>query len=185
MSLNQDAREYLQGALKKYSVKIAPPEGPLFPLASGGESRFYVDVKKTVLRAEFSVTLGLLLSCHLSFFSDAQAVAGVALGGCHLASAGALASNRALHVIHVRKEPKNHGTKQLVEAPDLPEGTKIVLFEDVVTTGGSSLKAINALKEKGFEVVGIIAIVDRRDQPTEELQGYPLRALFTLKDFDV
>ncbi len=184
MSLEQEAREYLQGALKKYSVKIAPPEGPFFPLSAGGESRYYVDVKKTVLRAEVTRTLGLLLSWHLSFF-DVQAVAGVALGGCHLASAGALASNRPLHVIHVRKEPKNHGTKQLVECPDLPEGTKVVLFEDVVTTGGSSMRALNALQEKGFEVVGIIAIVDRRDQPTEELQGYPLRALYTLKDFDV
>ncbi len=187
-------REKVRDMLMVYSVKIAPPEGPLFTLASGAESRFYIDVKKTAMRSEAYMDLATALQDlarefePLSPLLPSNAYAGVVLGGCHLATLAAC-WKQARDVIYVRKEPKAHGTKMLVESADLPEarapgaGTKVVLFEDVITTGQSSIRAANALYDAGFEPVAIIAVVDRREQPTSILGGIQVRSLFTLKDF--
>lgn len=183
------SRERVLELLMKHSVKIASPEGPLFTLASGAQSRFYIDVKKTAMRREAYRELSQVLQDlsaefdPLSVMSPLNAYAGVVLGGCHLASLCACWGPQMRDVIYVRKEAKNHGTKNLVESADQPKGTNVVLFEDVVTTGGSSLKAVAALEEAGFSVRAIIAVVDRREQPTSELGAYEFRSLFTLSDF--
>ncbi len=165
-------------------------------MASGAKSNFYLDVKQTALRADAHYSLAHTLYqefLEADFKSDKRVTgfAGVALGGCHLASIVALYANiegeekPGYNVVYVRKEAKDHGTKNLVEGPK--GGDHVILLEDVVTTGGSSIKACNQLKEAGYTVAGIIAIIDRRakGERTEALDGVPLRALFTIDDFAV
>ncbi len=177
--------------LKEHSVKIAE-SGKEFTLASGAKSRFYIDVKKTAMSAEAHFPLASLLYDKLAQgdFGAVEAVAGVALGGCHLASIVGLYARTdgqtKLNVVYVRKEAKDHGTKNLVEGPVMAPGSRVVLLEDVVTTGGSSIKAVNQLKDAGFLVTGILAVIDRRAKAdrTTHLNGQPFESLYTLDDFE-
>ena len=88
----------------------------------------------------------------------------------------------------VRKEPKGHGTGAWIEGPNLPEGTKVTVLEDVVTTGGSSIKAVKRLRDAGYVVDRVVTIVDRQenDEATTamKLAGLELKTLFTLEDFN-
>jgi orotate phosphoribosyltransferase len=158
-------------------------------LASGKESDFFIDCKQTALTAEGHALIGELMLDTLSKLPACQAVAGVALGGCPLASAVSLVSHqkgRNLPALYVRKEKKDHGSAKLVEGDRaLTPGTAVVLLEDVITTGGSSLKAVEALATAGAKVVGIVALVDRQEGGREAIEaaGLPLEALFTRNDF--
>jgi orotate phosphoribosyltransferase len=162
------------------ALKIAADE--LYELSSGEKTRYYVDVKRTALHGPMQGSLARLLAAEVNSFLP-DAVAGVALGGCHLASIMAATRWEApLDVIYVRKEAKKHGTKSLVEMPCIQLGARIVLVEDVLTTGGSSLRAMKQLEEAGHEVVGIVAVVDRRAQKDEWLGGARVKCLFTLEE---
>jgi len=194
MSNYPTERKYVLDLLKLYSVKVAAP-GEEFTLASGGKSRFYVDVKKAALHADVHLPLATLLYDELEYrairtFGPVEAVAGVALGGCHLASIVAmyaiLKGRTKLHVAYVRQEAKDHGTKNLVERPLITPDQHIVLLEDVVTTGGSSLKAIRQLRENGYDVRGTIAVIDRRpvNERVATIDGLPFRSLYTLDEFE-
>jgi len=159
-------------------------------LASGRESDFFVDCKQTALTAEGHALLGALMFDALASLPPCEAVAGVELGGCPLASAVSLISfqrGRPLAALYVRKEAKDHGTKKLVEGDrSLHDGIAVVLLEDVVTTGGSAMKAAEKLALVGARVVGVVAIVDRLEGGREAIQaaGLPLVALCTRADFD-
>ena len=172
--------------LRTHSVVLAPPGKP-FVLASGATSEFFLDVKKTALLAEGHRLLGELMSSvvielfrehvvvssgTLSKLDQPQpqpqplprtAVAGVELGGCSLASSVSYCTSNfpGYPAIYVRKEPKDHGTGQLIESPVSLKDLWVVLLEDVVTTGGSSMKAVQALQDAGSIVVGVVAVVDR------------------------
>ena len=117
------------------------------------------------------------------------AVAGVELGGCPLASAVALTSFRRgtpLDAIYVRKDAKDHGSRRELEGNTrLGPGAPVALLEDVVTTGGSTLKAAAKLREAGYEVVGVVALVDRLEGGREAIQAGRLElvSLFTRTDF--
>jgi orotate phosphoribosyltransferase len=90
-----------------------------------------------------------------------------------------------MHAFIIRKEPKGHGTGQWLEGrKNLPPGTKVVIVEDVVTTGGSSMKAVNRAKEEGLDVLGIVTLVDREEGGREniEAEGYWLKTIFTKSD---
>lgn len=182
-------RKLVLDLLKLYSVKVSPP-GEEFTLASGEKSRFYIDVKKTALHRKVHQPLAYLLYDVLAHgeFGPIEAVAGVALGGCHLASIVALYATleggTSLDVVYVRKAAKDHGTKNLVESPSHGPETHVVLLEDVITTGESSAQAAQHLREAGFDVRGVLAIVDRRKERTPILRdGSMVRALYTLDDF--
>jgi orotate phosphoribosyltransferase len=170
--------------LRSKSLKVAPP-GKEFTLASGKTSRVYLDVRRTALSPEGHVLLGReLLAAVVQRFPGAQLVAGVALGGCPLASAVSMTSagtGRPLAAVYVRKEAKAHGSGQFVEGPFEP-GQRVVLLEDVVTTGGSSEKAIHALREAGLEVTGVLAVVDREEGGAVRFadMGVPFRSLWTM-----
>ena len=116
-------------------------------------------------------------------------MAGVELGGCPLASAVSLVSfqrGQDLPALYVRKEKKDHGSAKLVEGDrSLRPGLRVALLEDVITTGGSSLRAVDALKKAGAEVVGIAALVDRLEGGAETIRerGLPLVTLATRRDF--
>ncbi|MGE0787075.1 MAG: orotate phosphoribosyltransferase [Sandaracinaceae bacterium] len=159
-------------------------------LASGRESDFFIDCKQTVLRAEGHRLVGeAMLERVLRLEPRPVAVAGVALGGCSLASSVALTS--ALHgtpidALYVRKEAKDHGSQRLIEGDDhLPAGARVAVLEDTITTGGSTLKAVAQLRDRGFEVAGVIAIVDRQEGAAEAIEGAGLRfdALYRRSDF--
>jgi orotate phosphoribosyltransferase len=159
-------------------------------LASGRESDFFIDCKQAVLTAEGHALVGELILGALARLPVAPvAVAGVELGGCPLASAVAMKSFEAgapLDAIYVRKEAKSHGSKRLTEGGTrLAHGSAVALVEDVVTTGGSTLAAAEKLREAGFVVAGVIALVDRLEGGREAIEAVQLffESLFTRADF--
>jgi orotate phosphoribosyltransferase len=177
-------------------------------LASGRESDFYVDCKRTALTAEGHVLVGrLLLERIRRLPPPVHGVGGLTLGADPIASAVATASFLELerwraqdHVASertegppaiydafiVRKEPKGHGTGQWIEGRrTLPDGSRVVVIEDVVTTGGSALKAIERCRAEQLVPVACLALVDRQEGGREaiEEQGVPLQALYTRGDF--
>jgi orotate phosphoribosyltransferase len=158
-------------------------------LASGAESDFFIDCKQTVLTAEGHALVGELMFAALAKLPACDAVAGVELGGCPLASAVAQTSFRrgaAKDALYVRKEAKDHGSRRLVEGnTGLAKGAKVAILEDVVTTGGSTLKAVAKLRDEGLEVVGVVVLVDRAEGGREAIEGakLPFVALYTRADF--
>ncbi len=159
-------------------------------LASGKESDFYVDCKRTALTAEGHVLVGRLLFEKVRAVRPlVRGVGGLTLGADPIASAIALTSFLAgepVDAFIVRKEPKGHGTGQWIEGrKTIPDGSRVVVIEDVVTTGGSALKAIDRCRAEHLVPVACVALVDRLEGGREaiEAQGVPLDALFTRKDF--
>ena len=156
-----------------------------FTLASGRTSNHYVNCKPVSLSGEGLALLGALM---LEQVEDAAvAVAGLTLGADPLVSAVAMRAaldGRNLDALIVRKEAKGHGTGAWLEGP-LPEpGSRITVLEDVVTTGGSSLKAVNQLREAGYQVDRVVTIVDRQEGGLEAMTaaGLELRSLFLLDE---
>src|SRR5262249_47034824 len=125
-------------------------------LASGRPSSFYIDCKRTTLSAEGHWLTGrLLLDRILRLDPPAVAGGGLTLGADPIASAVSMASwmaARPLAALIVRKEPKGHGTNAWIEGPELPPGSRVAVLEDVITTGGSGLKACERIEEAGLKV---------------------------------
>jgi orotate phosphoribosyltransferase len=158
-------------------------------LASGKESDFFIDCKQAVLTAEGHALVGEILLDAIAALPACTAVAGVELGGCPLASAVALTSfqrGSPLDAIYVRKDAKDHGSRRMLEGNTrLAAGARVALLEDVVTTGGSTLRAAARLREAGYDVTGVVALVDRLEGGREAIEGGGLRliAIFTRDDF--
>ena len=159
-------------------------------LASGRESDFYIDCKRTALTAEGHVLIGRLMFDRVRKIQPlVRGVGGLTLGADPIASAIALTSfleGEPVDALIVRKEPKGHGTGQWIEGrKTIPDGSRVVVIEDVVTTGGSALKAIERCRAEHLEPVACLALVDRAEGGREaiEAQGVPLQALFERKDF--
>ncbi len=156
-----------------------------FVLASGKKSKHYVNCKPVTLSG---VGLALLSPSLLeNVEQDALAVAGLTLGADPLVSGVAMSAaliQRDLSALIVRKEHKGHGTAACLEGPMPPKGSLITVLEDVVTTGGSSLKAVQQLRESGYLVKRIVAIVDRQEggEAAIRSEGIELISLFLLKD---
>src|SRR5690348_4249481 len=158
-------------------------------LASGRESDFFIDCKQTILTAEGHALVGELMFEALRDLPACQAVAGVELGGCPLASAVSLISfqkGSPRAALYVRKEQKDHGSKRLVEGDKaITPGLPVVVLEDVITTGGSTLKAVDKLGQVGVKVVGVVALVDRLEGGAEAIRGagLPLATICNRRDF--
>ena len=159
-----------------------------FTLASGKKAKYYLDGKQITLHSEGLrlVSEGLL---ELLAGIDFQAIGGMSIGadpiiGGVLAAAGA--KGRELLGFLVRKEPKGHGTQRYIEGPVQP-GMKVVVVDDVVTTGGSSLQAIDRIQEFGCEVVHVAAIIDRMEGGAANFaaRNLPLSSLLTIQDFGI
>lgn len=135
------------------AIKLQP-DAP-FTWASGWKSPFYCDNRKTLsfpaLRSFVMIELARLI---MEQFPEADAVAGVATGA--IAQGALVADELGLPFAYVRSKPKDHGLANLIEG-ELPTGAKVVVVEDLISTGGSSLKAVEALRNAGFEVVGMVA----------------------------
>jgi orotate phosphoribosyltransferase len=159
-------------------------------LASGKESDFFIDCKQTVLTAEGHSLVGELMFEALLPYAHFAGVAGVELGGCPLASAVAMVSflrGNALDAIYVRKEPKDHGSQRMLEGDSrLVPGAHVAILEDVITTGGSTLKAARKIEDAGYVVGAVIALVDRQEGGAKAIEdaGYPLTTLYLRSDFE-
>jgi orotate phosphoribosyltransferase len=162
------------------------PDNP-FTLSSGRSSPVYIDCKKTTLghsRAQYLI--GHLLF-HRIAFRDADGIGGLTLGADPIGVATSLVSGlyrRPIPAFVVRKEAKGHGTKNPVEG-DLVPGARVVVVEDVVTTGASGLRAVQTCRDNGYEVLEVVALVDREEGGRErfEAEGVPFYSFFTLSDF--
>ncbi|MGV3619633.1 MAG: orotate phosphoribosyltransferase [Archangium sp.] len=159
-------------------------------LSSGRESDFYIDCKKTILTAEGHWLVGKLMFAEVrASLGDAVGIGGLTMGADPIASAISLVSflgEAPLQAFLVRKEPKGHGTGQWIEGlTSLPSGAKVVIVEDVVTTGASTLKAIERARAEGLQPIGAFAIVDRQEGGREaiEASGVPVKSLFARSDF--
>jgi orotate phosphoribosyltransferase len=158
-------------------------------LASGRKSNFYIDCKQTVLTAEGHFLVGWLINRVLAERApDVEAVGGLTMGADPLASAVATMSylaGRPLHAFYVRKEAKGHGTGQWLEGvKGLRPGMRVAILEDVVTTGGSALKAIARAREFGLNVALTVGLVDREEGGSEVLEAEaPLYTLFKKREF--
>lgn len=156
-----------------------------FTLASGRSSDHYVNCKPVSLSGE---GLALLSARMLELVEpEAVAVAGLTLGADPLVSGVAQAAaltGRPLDALIVRKEAKGHGTGAWLEGPLPAAGSRITVLEDVVTTGGSSLKAVKQLREAGYTVERVVTIVDRQEGGLEAMTaaGLELHSLFQLEE---
>lgn len=181
--LNADFED-LQSILLNLIVKYAYKEGD-FVLSSGASSPYYINCKQVTLRADGALVIGRLL-CNL-LPNDTNAVAGLTLGADPIVSAVSLVSaleNQPIPGLIIRKKPKGHGTKAYIEGPSLEQGAKIVVLEDVVTTGNSALQAVERLQNAGYQVTEIIALVDRKQggEALYQSQGLKFQALFDIAE---
>jgi len=159
-------------------------------LASGRESDFYIDCRGVALCAEGHVLIGrLVLEAALALEPELQGVGGLTLGADPIASAVSLTSalqGRPVGAFLVRKEAKAHGSTNWVEGLQLlPAAARVVVVEDVLTTGGSSLKAVERARAAGLQVTGVVALVDRSEGGRENLEaaGLKVTSLFARGDF--
>lgn len=157
-------------------------------LSSGVESNFYFDGKQTTLHPEGAYLTGRLFLEALNGMEDIDGVGGMTLGADPIATAVSVVSfleGRPVPAFIIRKEPKGHGTGAWLEGrKNLKEGARVVIVEDVVTSGGSSLKAILRAEEEGLTVLGVVTLVDREEGGRENIEkaGYWLKSVFTKSD---
>lgn len=182
MSTNYD-RQCLIDLLKKHALQFGT-----FTLASGKQASFYLDCRKVTLHPQGAKQIGAGMLQLLG--SDIpQAIGGMAIGADPISAATiTLAGQQGLDLrgFIVRKEAKGHGTGRQVEGPVEP-GMSAVIVEDVVTSGGSALKAVDAVREFGLEVHRILAVVDRLEGGREAIEaaGLQLDTLVTVQDLGV
>mgnify|MGYP001335840065 len=173
-------KEELLELLKNYAYKKGE-----FKLSSGKTSEHYVNCKPVTLTGRGLTLSSLLLLKEV----ETSYVGGLTLGADPLVSGVALVSaldSRLVNGLIVRKEAKGHGTQAYIEGLLPPEGTKITVLEDVITTGGSAIKAATRLRDAGYVVERVVAIVDRQeDKEADEFMesaNLELRSLFTLDE---
>jgi orotate phosphoribosyltransferase len=174
------ARETLIAELREHALVIGE-----VTLTSGATASYYVDAKRAILRQPGFGALGELVAA-VAVRLGAGAVGGMTMGADPIASAAiADPGGRELLAFFVRKEKKQHGLQRWVEGPLLAAGTRVLIVEDVVTTGGSTVKAIERCLEEGLEIVGTVCVLDRLAGGAEAIEaagGAPFTALATIDD---
>jgi orotate phosphoribosyltransferase len=179
----RDDMDQLRGLLIRQSFRHS--DRPVFKLASGRMSPYYVDCKKVTLDPGGAALIGRLVFARIRSLHP-MGIGGLTLGADPIALAVALTSHlngQPIPAFIIRKEPKGHGGRAWIEG-NLPEGAEVVVVEDVVTTGGSTLKAIERLRAHGCTILKVLALVDREEGGREIIEGagYSLESLFTVKD---
>ena len=154
-----------------------------YTLSSGQKSEHYVNCKPVTLTGHGLTITAMMLLEHV----ETPVVAGLTLGADPLVSGVAVCSaldGRLVDALIVRKEPKGHGTEAWIEGPQYPKGTKVTVLEDVTTTGGSAIKAVEKLRDAGYIVERVVTIVDRQEGAIEAMatKDIELRRLFTIDD---
>ncbi|MDR3109439.1 MAG: orotate phosphoribosyltransferase [Planctomycetaceae bacterium] len=179
--------QQLQELIREKSLRFGD-----FTLASGKKATYYLDGKQVTLDSVGAKLVGesiLDLIQADSSLNDVAAVGGMSIGADPITAAViTMAAVRGLPLrgFMVRKKSKGHGTNQYIEGP-VKAGERVVIVEDVVTTGGSSLEAIERVESAGMKVAAVIAIIDRMEGGAEafEQRGYKLRSLLKITDFGI
>jgi orotate phosphoribosyltransferase len=177
-------RERLKSILKENSILLGK-----FKLSSGKESNYYIDARLTTLHPEGIYLVGKIFLDEILKDSEIQAVGGPTIGADPIVGAILVLSHqnvRSLRGFLVRKEEKQHGTSKLVEG-NLGLGDKVAIVEDVATTGGSTLRAIDAVESAGAIVKKVLVIVDREEGARETLEdmGYEFFSIFRIGELIV
>jgi orotate phosphoribosyltransferase len=172
------ARKRLIEELREHALVIGE-----VTLTSGANAHYYVDAKRAILRPRGFAALGELLAAQLDAWG-ATAVGGMTMGADPVACA-ALAGGANVNAFFVRKQAKAHGLQRRIEGPLLSARDRCAVVEDVVTTGGSTLAAIEALNEEGLQICGVISVLDRlagAGAAIEAAARAPYLALTTIDD---
>jgi orotate phosphoribosyltransferase len=173
------ARETLIEELRRHALVIGE-----VTLTSGAVAQYYVDAKRAILLPVGFAALAELVAGYARQW-EATAVGGLTMGADAPACA-ALAGGADVKAFFVRKETKQHGLQRRVEGPPLAEGERCLIVEDVVTTGGSTVQAIEAVRGAGLDVCGVVAVLDRLAGGAEAIarasDGAPFEALATIDD---
>ncbi|HEV2723023.1 MAG TPA: orotate phosphoribosyltransferase [Thermoleophilaceae bacterium] len=172
------ARERLSRELREHALVVGR-----VTLSSGLEADYYVDAKRAILRPAGFRALSELLAAEVARVG-ATAVGGLTMGADPVACA-ALAGGAEVNAFFVRKERKVHGLQRWIEGPPLAKGERCLIVEDVVTTGGSTVAAIERVRQEGLEVVGVLSVLDRLTggrKTIEAAVGAPYVALTTIDD---
>lgn len=166
--------------LRIKAIKLQPQEP--FTWASGWHSPFYCDNRQTLSYPDIRSFVKLRMAHEvMEHFAEANCVAGVATGG--IPQGALVADLLGLPFLYIRSKAKDHGMGNLIEGR-LPEGAKVVVIEDLISTGGSSLKAVEAIREAGAEVVGMVAAYTYGFPVAEEAFRKANVELVTLTDYD-
>jgi orotate phosphoribosyltransferase len=174
----EDARERLIDELRTHGLIIGE-----VVLTSGRAAQYLVDAKRAILRPAGFRALAELVAGQARAW-EATAVGGMTMGADPIACA-ALAGGADVKAFFVRKEVKQHGLSRRIEGPELEPGERCMLVEDVVTTGGSTIRALDALRSEGHGVCGVLAICDRLAggaRAIEDAANAPFLALTTIDD---
>ena len=173
-----DARARLIAELREHALVIGE-----VTLSSGATAQYYVDAKRAILQPGGFHALAELVAAEARE-RNATAVGGMTMGADPVACA-ALAAGAYVKAFFVRKERKEHGLQRWVEGPLLEPGERCLVVEDVVTTGGSTIRAIERIQEEGFSIAGVVSVLDRLAGGAEAIEraaGAPYRALTTIDD---
>jgi orotate phosphoribosyltransferase len=173
-----DARERLVAELREHALVIGE-----VTLTSGATAEYYVDAKRAILLPAGFRALGELVAAEAQR-SGATAVGGMTMGADPVACA-ALAAGADVKAFFVRKDKKQHGLQRWVEGPLLEPGERCLIVEDVVTTGGSTVRAIERVREEGLEIAGVLSVLDRLaggGEAIEAAAGAPYLPLTTIDD---
>jgi orotate phosphoribosyltransferase len=174
----QLARRLLVDQLRDHALVIGE-----VTLTSGARAGYYVDAKRAILRPDGFAALAALLAAQVAEWGG-TAVGGMTMGADAVACA-ALAGGARANAFFVRKDAKAHGLQRRIEGPPLEAGDRCVVVEDVVTTGGSTLAAIEALRDAGHQICGVVSVLDRLAGGAEAIEraaGAPYVALTTIDD---
>ena len=173
------ARERLVESLREHALVIGE-----VTLTSGRTAQYYVDAKRAILLPDPFMALGELVA-GLAQACGATAVGGVPVSAIPVACAS-LAAGFPDKAFIVRKERKEHGLQRWIEGPELAQGERCLIVEDVVTTGGSTIEAVERVQSEGFEIAGVVSVLDRLagggDAISEAIGGAPYYALTTIDD---
>ena len=173
------ARERLVSALREHALVIGE-----VTLSSGQKAQYYVDAKRAILLPDAFAALGELVA-EQARAVDASAVGGVPVSAIPVACAS-LAAGFPDKAFIVRKERKEHGLQRWIEGPELAQGERCLIVEDVVTTGGSTIAALERVREEGLEIAGVVSVLDRLAGGAENIRaaagGAPYVALTTIDD---
>jgi orotate phosphoribosyltransferase len=176
----ENEREQLRQLLKGQSLMFGD-----FTLASGKKSNFYFDSKRTTLLSDGAwLTAREVLRLIREHRIEADAIGGLTLGAdpivCPVAALSHVDGPK-LRAFIVRKEAKEHGTGRRIEG-NLPKGSRVIIVDDVVTTAGSTIKAIEAAEAEGHRVVAVICLVDREEGGGAKLAAYPFYPVFRRRE---
>ena len=174
-----DAKQTLRDELRRHALILGE-----VTLTSGATAQYYVDAKRAILRPAGFAALAELVACYASEW-EATAVGGLTMGADAPACA-ALAGGADVKAFFVRKEAKAHGLQRRVEGPPLEPGERCLIVEDVVTSGGSTVQAIEAVQADGHDVCGVVSVLDRLAGGAEAIvraaHGAPYAPLATIDE---